>query len=154
MMFNFGRSQMKNEEEITNIYFVLPLYSPPALAVPVLCTQGIFPCPVRSPTQLLPLLIPLGSTQLVNPTLCTTLQLPRALDWDDANREEGMQKGHPDYIIMTEEGQATYIPHYLLQQGLENLHLHRNGNRLSKQDSFSLILSQPPYIFSFILCGC
>ena len=116
-MFNFGSSEMKNEEEIINIHSALLLHSPPAPTVPVLYTQGIFPSPVHSPTQLLPLLIPPGSTELVNPTLCATLQLPRALDWDDANREGGMKKGPPDYIIMTEEGQATYILHYPLQQG-------------------------------------
>lgn len=153
MMFHFGRSEMKNEEEIITIHFVLLLHSS-APAVPVLYTQGIFPSPVHRPTQLLPLPIPPGSTELVNPTLCATLQLPRAVDWGDAKREGRMQKGPPDCIIMTEEGQAIYIPHYPLQQGLWNLHLHRNGNRLSKQDSFPQILLQPPYIFSFILCGC
>lgn len=68
MMFNFGKSEMKNEE-IINIHFVL-LHHSPAPEVPVLYTQGIFHSPVDSPTQLLLLPIPLGSAELVNPTLC------------------------------------------------------------------------------------
>lgn len=84
MMFNFGRSEIKNEEEIINIHFVLLFQSPPASAGPVLCTQGIFLS--IAPTQLLPLPIRLsqvpqsGLIQRVNPALCATLQLPGALD--------------------------------------------------------------------------
>jgi len=73
MMFIFGRSQMKNEEEILNTDFVLLLHSPPA-------PQGILPSPVRSPTALLPLPFPPGSPEPVDPALSATLQLPRAPD--------------------------------------------------------------------------
>lgn len=57
-MFIFGRSEIKNEEEIINIHFVLLFQSPPASAGPVLCTQGIFLS--IAPTQLLSLPIRLS----------------------------------------------------------------------------------------------
>lgn len=50
--------------------------------------------------------------------LSTILQLPRAVDWDDANREGGMENGLPYYIVT--EGQVFISPTLLSNTVLSN----------------------------------